>query len=80
LSFVFFALMLFPSLNVIRQAAAAAIIFYALYFAYERKWVIYIALIIVASIFHLSALLLVFMIPYFFINFKKDLYLLLYLV
>ncbi|ARU88045.1 EpsG family protein [Pseudomonas sp. M30-35] len=80
LSFVFFALMLFPSLNVIRQAAAAAIIFYALYFACERRWLIYLSLIVMASTFHLSALLMVFVIPYFFVDFKKNTCLLLYLV
>lgn len=56
---ILFGNSLFLSLtNAMRQMMAAAVFFYAIKFIVERKWYIYMGLIIAASLVHHSALLL----------------------
>ena len=56
----------FPfSLNGVRQAIAVSICFYAFSFIMQRQWKRYITWVVVASLFHQSALILL---PFYFIN------------
>ncbi len=61
-----YLLIMFPSsLNAVRQLAAISIFFYATTFIFEKKIIKYIVLVLIASIFHKSAALLL---PVYFIG------------
>jgi transmembrane protein EpsG len=67
LSYFLFLTILFPqSFNAVRQYIAIAIVFYAFSFIYKNKLLKFIALILIASAFHLSAILLL---PIYFIKY-----------
>ncbi len=66
LVYLMFLFTLFPnSLNIVRQAAAVSIFFYAFHFIVERKLIRYSLLILLASTLHVSALALL---PLYLIN------------
>lgn len=54
---VLFMLVLMPSMNVMRQYCAVAIIFYSTKYLFTQRYIKYIGGIIFASLFHLSALI-----------------------
>ncbi len=58
----------YPSFNIIRQVLAAAILFSGSKYLYERKLLKYLLVITVASLFHITSLIMIFF--YFILNFK----------
>lgn len=60
--------MYYSSMNILRQWIATAIIFLGFKFLYERKWYIYFPIVIFASLFHSSAIIMILI--YFIVNHK----------
>lgn len=70
----------FFSLSAVRQTMAIAIFFYAIQFIIKKQFIYYLAAVIIASLFHLSAFVLI---PLYFLNrfkYNSKLFIFIYLV
>lgn len=67
--FIYFVILYFVSFNIIRQVLAIAIVFSSLKYIEKRNFLIFSIYIIIASLFHKTA---IFSIMFYFLNFKKN--------